>query len=221
MSRDFVSPVALVSPLPAAARLPAPAPAAPGDAVGVEQHVPAALLVMLDHLVPAGQVELEGALAAHLTPPVDVTARRVAELIALTRALEGSLAVHIPNHPVAPVQVAQKDYDMLRPAEAPTSGTLVKRYGHWESACRAAWGLLPDGRKTQPGRAWSARLRGRSMPDGYTPKEVQRAIRACATALCRRPSSNAYKVWVERRRRRAHDTGDTTPWSGTLRLPRS
>lgn len=168
-----------------------------------------ALLVMAEALTPAGAMELERLLGALLKAPAPTPAQeRVAELFALTQLLESELAVSLPRHPIAPVQVSQTDYERTRPTGAPTAETLVERYGGarkdgWAWACRAAWGLLPDGRKTKPGQAWPSTLRGRPRPPRSERDMVIRSIRECAFALLRRPSSNVYVEWLAAQRRRA------------------
>jgi hypothetical protein len=165
-----------------------------------------ALTVMLEHCSVAGKVELERMLTATLYPAPSVTENRLAELLPLAEVLESSLAVHVPNHPVAPVQVEQETYDRVRPAGAPSAQTLIKRYGGasrggWYWACRAAWGLMPDGRKREPGAAWGYPNRGTSRLPPSSRDAVLASIRECALALGRRPSSHMFKRWVETQRR--------------------
>ena len=170
-----------------------------------------ALLVMLDGVTDFGVVELERLLAALLRGPAPTPAeQRVAELFALAQLLESELAVSLPHHPTAQRQVSQVDYDATRPPGAPTAETLVKRYGTvekdgWSWACRAAWGLLPDGRKTKPGMGWPAASRGKPRSPRSDRDAVIRSIRACAFELLRRPSSNVYIEWLDAQRRRVND----------------
>ncbi len=166
---------------------------------------------MLDGVTDFGVVELERLLAALLRGPAPTPAeQRVAELFALSQLLESELAVSLPHHPTAQRQVSQVDYDATRPPGAPTAETLVKRYGTvekdgWSWACRAAWGLLPDGRKTKPGMGWPAASRGKKRSPRSDRDAVIRSIRACAFELLRRPSSNVYIEWLNAQRRRAND----------------
>lgn len=160
------------------------------------------LLILLEHATPEARLQLEHVLNGLLRPPPTAAARRVAELGHLARLLETDLAIHIPNHPIAPVQVSQRDYDRTRREEAPSAETLIERYGHWEWACRAASGLLPDGRKTNLAKPWASPMRGRRRSPDYTREDALGSIRDCAFALCRRPSSNVFKEWVARERRR-------------------
>jgi hypothetical protein len=170
-----------------------------------------ALLLMLDGATDFGLVELERLLAALLRGPAPTPAeQRVAELSALAQLLESELAVSLPHHPTAQRQVSQVDYDATRPPGAPTAETLVKRFGTvekdgWSWACRAASGLLPDGRKTKPGMGWPAASRGKRRSPRSDRDAVIRGIRACAFELLRRPSSNVYIEWLNAQRRRAND----------------
>ncbi len=213
-----VAVVALGSP---AAASPAEAPPAGVTTVGVtptgagsggpQEPSPVlhALLVMLDGATDFGVVELENALGALIRVPAPTSAeQRVAELSALSQLLESELAVTYARHPIAPVQVSQGDYDATRPPGAPSSETLIKRHGTsrndgWAWACRAAWGLLPDGRKTKPGSAWASGLRGKKRPPRSDRDLVIRSIRECTLELLRRPSSNVYIEWLNAHRRRA------------------
>jgi hypothetical protein len=169
-----------------------------------------ALLLMLDGVSSFGLVELEQVLAALLKGPAPTPAEmRVAELTALAQLLESGVAVSYPHHRIAPLQVSQADYDATRPPGAPSAETLIKRYGTankdgWSWACRAARGLLPDGRKTKPGASWSTGVRGAKRPPHSDRDAVIRNIRDCAFALLRRPSSNVYIEWLDANRRRAN-----------------
>lgn len=166
------------------------------------------LLAMLDEVGEFGLVELERALTVLLQAPARTAAQdRVATLLGLSQLLESELAVQVPNHPIAPVQVPRDVYDAARPDGAPSAQALAARFGTsqengWSWACRAAWGLLPDGRKTQPGLAWPSALRGRKRPPRADRDLVIASLRACAFKLLRRPSSNVYAAWLEAHRRR-------------------
>ena len=192
--------------------------AVPPFAVGVGMRATATpspelapLLVMLDLIGAFGLVELERALTALLAEPATTPAeQRVSELSALTQLLESDLAVEYRYHRVAPVQVSQTSYELTRPAGAPTAEALINRYGGaesdgWAWACRAAWGLLPDGRKTKPGQAWTSARRGKRLGPRSDRDMVISSIRACAFALLRRPSSNVYIAWHGARRRRPRE----------------
>jgi hypothetical protein len=207
----------------------APVPAAPGaptaaaGLVDPTEPTPAvhALLVMLDSATDFGVVELENALGALMKGPAPTSAeQRVAELSALSQLLESELAVRYAGHRIAPVQVSQRAYDATRPPGAPTAETLIKRHGGekkdgWSWACRAAWGLLPDGRKTKPGCGWASGLRGRKRGPRSDRDLVIRSIRECAFELLRRPSSNVYIEWLAAHRRRA----DSGPGGGRASNP--
>lgn len=91
--------------------------------------------------------------------------------------------------------VSRDFYDERRPDGITTSQRLVERYGSWLGACRAAYGLQPDGRHTGPGRSWARPAildNGRRL---YTVNDCLAAIRACATALQRLPTTTDYVSW--------------------------
>jgi hypothetical protein len=98
-------------------------------------------------------------------------------------------------------------YDQLRPATAPSAARLTNRYGGWTIACRAADGLLEDGRYLGIGRPWVTRPPA-VRPGGFTREEVVDAIRACALHTLTRPSGFRYQRWSEAKRRRAQRLGN-------------
>lgn len=166
--------------------------------------------------------ELERALSNQLRRQPTAAERRVRELGFLAQLLaeqghkpapaaaddEDSLPPELRPAREAPTftTVSRAIYDTLKPPEAPDSGTLVKHYGSWRKACRAADGLKPDGRTTGPGKPWRTR-RGRI----YTREEVIEAIRACAFSLLRRPSSSDYYRWYCARRQFLLRVGSPEP----------
>ena len=196
------------------------ASSAPGQrrGQGSAKSIPEALLVLLDHCPAAGLVELERAIAYRLRRELTPAQRRVAELGTLAKLLGSPLAREIPYHAVATIQIDRKVYDDHRPPEAPSSETLVNRYGGakkggWWWALRAAQGLLDDGRSRGPGKPWVDGRRGRPAPPPTTPAHAIHSIRACALALGRRPSSSVYDEWVTARMRRH---GSVAPGIGRL-----
>jgi hypothetical protein len=102
-------------------------------------------------------------------------------------------------------------YDELRPDAAPSSSFLTRRYGSWQAACRAADGLLPDGRYTGISTPWSNRQHDRPRTGAYSREEVAQAIRACALALLTEPSCHQYLLWRSRRLRTARENGADPP----------
>ena len=194
------------------------APPGQGEGPRDASELPEALSVLLDHCPAAGLVELERVIAYRLHREITPAQRRVAELGLLARLLESPLAREIPHHPVATIQIDRKVYDDHRPPGAPTSETLVERYGGakkggWWWALRAAQGLLEDGRSRGPGKPWADGRRGRPAPPPTTPEHAIHSIRACALALGRRPSSSVYDEWVTTRMRRH---GSVAPGIGRL-----
>jgi len=133
------------------------------------------LAAMAATLERDGLVELERTVRLAVTPPARTPAeRRVAELGYLADLLcthgnrePGQLARHLQA--MAPAEqrvlvgrrrivrlldqmpaalVDRVVYDELKPEGVPSSDWLVDRYGSWKRACRAADGLLADGRTT-------------------------------------------------------------------------
>jgi hypothetical protein len=165
------------------------------------------LRVMLDSLSVQGLWELERALTGRLHPVRTAAQERVAELGFLAalldrclgprnskQASEDSRSTTPTGSSNRPRVIARAKYDELRGGDAPRSALLVDRYGSWRKACRAADGLLQDGRSTGPGKPWRSG-RGPAADTQYTDEEIMRCVRACAVALLRRPSSTDYYHW--------------------------
>ena len=166
----------------------------------------APVLALFDACSPHGLAELERTLAHRLSVRTTPAEERVALLYPLAELLRSQLAKPLPHHPIAKHQIECSVYDDLRPEGAPTSGTLIRRFGGtehggWLWAQRAADGLLVDGRKRGKGQPWPHPSRGKRGEPDTTPEEVVASIRACALALCRRPSSHYYTEWVRIKRR--------------------
>lgn len=191
----------------------------------VDTALPAAVSDMVAALSPLGRHELMAVLRAELAPAPSATDRILAELGALAELLRTHPGARVrtevrrgriePSATPADDMVVlaslprrswrvidRQQYDRLRPDSAPTSELLQARYGTWSKACRAADGLLPDGRYTGVGKPWVSVNRGRPKAPRYTREEMLAGIRECAFALLRRPSSAAYISWS--RARRAH-----------------
>ena len=98
-------------------------------------------------------------------------------------------------------------YDQLRPDSAPSAAQLTAHYGTWQRACRAADGLLPDGRYAGIGLPWVNLPAGRPRADRYTREDAVAAIRECALALLTHPSCHQYLLWA-RGRNAARDGRD-------------
>jgi hypothetical protein len=129
------------------------------------------------------------------TPCSPATQRRqelhkLAELLATTQAPPGWSFRHINR----------KEYDKARTTEAPSSVTLVNRYGTWVNACRHADRLVADRANTLVKHRRAALS---TAPRKYTRPAIVAALRECAAELHRVPSSHAYQAWripAERRR---------------------
>jgi hypothetical protein len=180
--------------------------------------LPPAIGVLVDELGIEALLELERACRAALGPSSTARDRRLEELgflAALLRARQSAepktrpstrtikrrgrapLVLQVESRELVP----RESYDALRPAEVPSARALVRNYGSWVGACRAAEGLHLDGRYAGGSKPW----RTPRPPAGgfvrYAREEVRDAIRACARALHRAPSSADYKHWSGARRR--------------------
>lgn len=168
--------------------------------------VPPALAAMLDRLPAAAVWELERALTRQLRRVPTAAEERVRELGPLARLLAergrpatGTREASEPEVAAAWLVVERAVYDAHGPDDAARSGLLVERYGSWRKACRAASGLRADGRTTGPGKPWRSTA-GVGPRRIYGNEDLVAAIRACARALGRRPSSSDYARWCRARR---------------------
>lgn len=150
--------------------------------------------------------ELERALSLQLTGPQTAAERRVAQLGTLTRLLRERDPDWQGNRP----PLTREEYDERRveiDPMAPAAETLAARYGSWLKACRAAHGLLEDGRYTGSSQPWAQPLRGRARLRPYTLEEVHAALRRCALELGRVPSSGDYHWWTREKKRLLRQRG--------------
>jgi hypothetical protein len=169
-----------------------------------EADLPAPVLSILDAVDPVGLRELERVLRAKLAPPATAAERRVTELGCLAKLLVSAGAEHWLGFR----EIEKQTYDSLRPEGAPSGALLAKRHHSWLEACRAADGLLPDGRYRGSGRPWPQR-RG-VTPTVITEQDCVKAISACALGLGRPPSSHDYALWCRATREAARRTGTET-----------
>ena len=100
--------------------------------------------------------------------------------------------------------VSRQLYEQERHESTPPAQRLVELFGSWQRACRAAKGLLPDGRWTGPANPWAQPVRGRPRAKPYTRDEVRAALRACALDLGRRPTFLDYDRWREQKLKHGH-----------------
>jgi hypothetical protein len=176
----------------------------------------------------AGQRELERALSGELAPRLTPAQRRLAELGHLAALLDARArfagtplgpgqhswraAPPVDARKVAMPHVKRTLYDRTRPAGSPPAETVAERYGGWHAACRAAYGLQPDGTYFGFGQPRPPPFRGRgSRPSAYTEAEALDGIRRCARALGRRPTSTSYRAWVAERALNARRAGRPRP----------
>jgi hypothetical protein len=166
------------------------------------------MLVMTKPAEDATLLELDRAIRLTLNPPTTPAEQRLAEL--------GSLASILNPLPPRPgfgfPTLPHKEYDRLRPATATSGSVLAKRYGSWNAACYAAYGLQPDGRWTGPGQPWPSSY-GRPATKPYTRDEVHEALRQCQHDVDRRPTTKVYDRW------RREKSADARRRGTKIRLP--
>lgn len=184
-----------------------------GMTLGSEVSVRDVLRAMIDTLPREALLELEAALASDLSPAPTASEARSQEL--------GQVAAMLAELPVSARRLTRSTYDRQRTPEAPSSSTLVNRYGSWVRVRRAARALTDgDYSTTGTARAWATPTRGRRRPPDYTRGEVIRAVRRCAAAIGRpvdQLTSSAYYEWVAAERRRARERGAEPPRLPTQR----
>lgn len=132
--------------------------------------------------------------------------RRVAQLGFLADMLRESPAT---GH--GPSRVAKVDYERRRPAGAQSAATLVKQYGTWLKACRAAASLAPDGAVRGEGQPWPSPALGKPRTRAYSRDEAARTLADCTGQLGRRPTTAEYAGWRQRRQDTARRGGAPTP----------
>lgn len=165
--------------------------------------LPAPLVAMIAATPLDALEELAHYLRAHLARQPHSRTRRWSDLGALATLIDaqrekGSLTGY----------VSQVDYDVQRPADAPSAMALAKRFGDWGWALRAADGLQADGRTRGPSSPWPHTERGRSpRHQPYTLEEIHAAIQACTAATGRFPTVGRYEEWARRERAKARALG--------------
>jgi hypothetical protein len=133
---------------------------------------------------------------------------RVLELHFLARLLDER-----PQPPETLPYVERTEYDARRRAEsesaAPSSSRLVKRYGSWQLACYAAFGIRDDGRRAFGEAPWLRRPIGEGKPKKFTTEECIAAVQECAVALGHVPSGKEFQQWQLAMKRSARALGRT------------
>jgi len=171
-------------------------------------------LAMVGQLPEDAQAEIAWALRLQLFPPETPADRRLrllgplADLLA--RLARGELEAGACSGPSEEAsewgdvpRLSRQLYDRLAPPEATPSRRLVDDFGSWYAACRAAHGLLPDGRYLGEGRPWSSGPRVQRRSD----REISDAVRECGLLLGRRPSSADYYRFQTIRAARLRERG--------------
>jgi hypothetical protein len=169
---------------------------------GSDNAVEAALW-MLAQLEPQTQRRVRRLLALKLEPPAQtVTESRTLELRAVA-----DLIRNVPSPRRGHPRVRRIDYDTQRPIGAPSSASLVSRYGSWIAVCHHSH-RLAEGLPTH-----AVKRRGQPMPR-YTRDHFVFALRECARELNRTPSRAAYRTWraAVKRRRKKRDYYPSAPW---------
>jgi hypothetical protein len=139
-----------------------------------------------------------------LYAPASAAEQRVSALGYLGRLLD-----ELAQRPDALPYVERQVYARRRQPEAPDAPSareLCKRYGSWQGACIAAWGLLADGRNRFGIRPPGTKP-GLRKPPPYTVEEAIASVIACERALGHIPSSFEYHMWRTARVRRARRLG--------------
>ncbi len=146
------------------------------------------------------------AVALKLSPIPTASDRREEELGLLHSMLEEAGCTEAGIR-----RIPRIDYDARRSPPSPPSKVLVERYGSWLRACQAAAGLRAPKGEQAGRRPWSIRTLGNRRPPAYTRDEVLDAVRRCAVAVDRIPSSNVYYRWAAYWHRRAREEGAAPP----------
>jgi hypothetical protein len=173
------------------------------------------IMSMISALDLAGQTEVHRALTLHIAKPAPQPLQDrwrqlgcLAEMLAEWSEHNGRwVTLTVWNDEGCPI-VGRSDYDAWRADQAPPSHDLVAKFGNWLNVCRAAYGLLPDGRWRAGGRPWAQAAiydRGKRL---YTKNDTAQAVRDCALALGRIPSTTDYYEYRRLRLRRLPDTLD-------------
>jgi hypothetical protein len=153
-------------------------------------------------LAPGTQDKVRRRLALKLEPPFSPSARLQRDL-----SFAAELLRPIPPRLGWSFAYAPRNrYDRQRPPDAPSSASLVARYGSWVEVCRRAYGLV--GERSRRGLHFAPRqARGNCNAQEYSQEDAAAGLRACARELNRPPSRHAYTHWraaTERGRRGTH-----------------
>jgi hypothetical protein len=169
----------------------------------VAAALPAPIRAMLDELDGAAIAEVERALRGRLTPKTETPAeRRARRLGFLARLIEETGSARVPR----------VVYDEARPDTAPSGQELVDEFRLWRRACRAAAGVMADGRINRPDGNNHHRTPGaRTKTRAYSRDEIVNAVRRCALDTGRKPTANAYERWRAKKVEAAKRHGKPQP----------
>lgn len=168
-------------------------------------------LWMLAQLSPESQDGVRRRLARRLNPPASPRERRERELgaaVNLLRTLK-------PRTGWSFAYLPRVDYDAQRPAEAPSSASLVAKYGSWVQVCSYAYELVAQ-QRGEPIRLSPVPAKRQRLGRRYSKQDAATALCECADGLGRAPAEEAYKRWwaVTQRRR------PTTPYPSARTIAR-
>lgn len=142
-----------------------------------------AALWMLAQLEPGTQDSVRRRLALRLNPPVSPLDRRLSEL-SFAAELLGSIT---PRPGWSFAYTPRKHYDAQRPPDAPSSASLVAKYGSWAEVCLHAYKLVAT---AGPFRLHlGSRKAGGIHKRRYCEQDAVAALQECARELNRSPSS--------------------------------
>jgi hypothetical protein len=182
----------------------------------------AVVRAMAAALSPHARAALARALRLQLGEQPTISQQRVTDLGTLARMLDERAAADGHIEPrlrstapdrwlLDPYPVDRVHYDAHRPPRAPSSSLIVKRFGgSWRRACRAIWGLQPDGRYDGIGQPWDNAVRGNPRIR-YTDDECRHAVRRCAQRFGRVPTTSLYIRWTRLEKARARESGAALP----------
>jgi hypothetical protein len=196
-------------------------------------QLPAVLLALLDTMSPAAYSELYRGVALLVHPPenpgdawrrdirplADMLRPQLPPLTQILGAAAGPRArAKVDFAPVVlDVNLTRAHYDLHRPPGARPSAWLAQRYRHWTIALEVAAGLLPDGRYIGRRFPGPNTQRGKRRKARFACHELPAAIRECALALGRVPTSSQYILWSKVQRAIARAAGENV--EAACRLP--
>lgn len=180
-----------------------PEPAAAVASASGSDRIPSIVHALISVTPAPALEEVERALRGRFRGVDKARVRRLRELRLLSvllaeneHLLLGGDAPYVPSDVYDIERRARAQAGDAAATEAPTSSKLRTRFGSWMRACAAAASIDDDGCFVGARQPWphgTIGRRGASIP--YTRDEVCQAIRDCAFAIKRVPSSAQYTEW--------------------------